>query len=115
MATTSSLSNEYGTLLDAVRLVIRQELRGYSVQGQRLPVPPPPGQPEADQALNSRQVATLLDISQPHVYTMMHRGELPTHKRAGRYFWKKSEVMALLQQQAFPRLAPVDQTATSPA
>ncbi|WP_198172589.1 helix-turn-helix domain-containing protein [Hymenobacter ginkgonis] len=98
-----------------MRLIVRQELKGYSVQGQRLPTPSPPDQPEADQALNSRQVATLLDISQPHVYTMMHRGELPTHRRAGRYFWKKSEVMALLQQQTFPRMASSPQLATSPA
>lgn len=96
-----------------MRLVVRQELKGYSVQGQRLPVPPLPGQPEADEALNSRQVATLLDISQPHVYTLMHRGELPTHKRAGRYFWKKSEVMALLQHQEFPQLRPALRTVQS--
>jgi predicted DNA-binding transcriptional regulator AlpA len=111
MATTPSLSSDYASLLEAVRLVVRQELKGYSVQGQRLPAPPPPGQPEADEALNSRQVATLLDISQPHVYTMMHRGELPTHKRAGRYFWKKSEVMALLQKQDFPQTEPAPRPA----
>jgi excisionase family DNA binding protein len=105
MATTPSSSSDYDSLLGAVRLVIRQELKAYSIKGQMLPVEPTEAnqQADTDEALTIGQTARLLGVAYDTVYALVHRGVLPTHKRGRRYFWKKSEVLAHMHAQATPK------------
>lgn len=57
---------------------------------------PPP--PQVDEFIDVYAVAALLNLKTSTVYTKVHKGELPNHKRNGRLYFLKSEIIDYIKK-----------------
>lgn len=56
------------------------------------------GSPEIGELLTVPQAASLLHLSVPTIYGLIHRRELPSLKRGKRVYFKRSDLMVYVEQ-----------------
>ena len=76
---------EIGELMDAVRAVVREELKHQHETEQ------------SDKLLTEREAVKLLKVTPPTLWKWVNAGRLQKHKIGGRVYFKYSEIMERIE------------------